>query len=101
MKDFVVEIEPNDLSDSEREEIFRNLLLLYGTTAGELALDRDFGISAEITDVPQNLAQPLLTAEYVRKTERYEPRAEVVRVDWVADSADSGKIKPKVVVEIV
>ncbi|MFR8333698.1 MAG: hypothetical protein ACLU9S_16135 [Oscillospiraceae bacterium] len=49
--------------------------MLYGTVAGEQALDREFGIDGSIIDYPQENAQVLLVAEYVRKTERYEPRA--------------------------
>ena len=75
--------------------------LLYGTVAGEQALDREFGIDGSIIDGPQENAQALLVAEYVRKTERYEPRAKVARVEWTADKAADGMMIPKVVIELV
>lgn len=99
MESIVIEAEAENTG--EREEILRNLKLLYGTVTGEQALDRDFGIDSSLTDASLAAVKPLLVAEFARKTERYEPRARVVRVDWVTDEANCGKIIPKVVVEIV
>ena len=96
-----IEILPGTVHDDVRIEIFNNLQVLYGTQAGELALDRDFGIDANIIDCPQESAQALLAAEYVRKTRKYEPRARVVRMEWTAASLRDGKITPKVVIELV
>ena len=67
----------------------------------EVALDREFGIDGSIIDCPQENAQVLLVAEYVRKTERYEPRAKVARVEWTGGKAQDGTMTPKVVIEIV
>lgn len=98
--DPLIDIQTETVSGGEAEEIYRNLRILYNTAAGEQALDRDFGIDADILDYPLPSAQALLTAEYVRKTEKYEPRARVSRVEWIQGSSDSG-LKPKVVVQIV
>lgn len=68
----VIEILPGKVDDSTAREVYRNLQVLYGTVAGEQALDREFGIDGSIIDYPQENAQVLLVAEYVRKTERYE-----------------------------
>ena len=46
-------------------------------------------------------AEVLLAAEYVRKTEQYEPRARVVRVEWTAEKSQDGNMIPKVVIELV
>ena len=97
----VIEILPGKVDDSTAREVYRNLQVLYGTVAGEQALDREFGIDGSIIDYPQENAQVLLVAEYVRKTERYEPRAKVARVEWTADKAADGMMIPKVVVELV
>ena len=97
----VVEILPGKTNDSVAEEVLRNLQILYGTVAGEQALDREFGIDGSIIDGPQENAQVLMVAEYVRKTERYEPRAKVARVDWAAGNAPDGNMTPKVVIELV
>lgn len=97
----VVEILPGKTNDSVAEEVLRNLQILYGTVAGEQALDREFGIDGSIIDGPQENAQVLMVAEYVRKTERYEPRAKVARVDWTVGNAPDGNMTPKVVIELV
>ena len=95
-----IEILPGTVHDDVRIEIFNNLQVLYATQAGELALDRDYGIDGLPIGYPQEHAKAMLTAEYVRKTQRYEPRARVAEVDWKTDSAN-GKITPKVVIELV
>ena len=96
-----IEIEAGSATDSRAEEIYRNLQVLYGTVAGEQALDRDFGIDPTIMDNPSENAEALLTAEYVRKTQRYEPRARVNYVNFDKKNNPDGFIKPKVVIEIV
>lgn len=83
-------------SSSEAEDIVRCLRTLYGTVAGEQALDRDFGLEPVATDLPEIAARPLITAEIVAKTAKYEPRATVLRVDFESDG--NGGIKPKVVI---
>ena len=97
----VIVIEAGTANDSVAQDVYRNLQVLYNTIAGEQALDRDFGIDANVTDYPQEFAQSMLAAEYVRKTERYEPRARVSSVGWEAGKAPDGNMKPKVVVQIV
>ena len=102
----VIEILPGSANDSTaavalEAEVYRNLQVLYATRAGEQALDREFGIDGTIIDCPQENAQVLLAAEYVRKTEQYEPRARVVRVEWTAEKSQDGNMIPKVVIELV
>lgn len=100
-EDVSVVIEPGSHLDSTAQEVIRNLRVLYATHAGEQALDRDFGIDAGVLDYPIENTQALIAAEYVRKTERYEPRARVLRVEWLESNLLSGGLKPKVVIEIV
>lgn len=101
MDEATIEIEAGGADDAVEEEIYRNLQILYGTHTGEQALDREFGIDANITDYPQMSAQALLAAEIVSKTQRYEPRAQVVRVEWTASKIAEGNMVPKVVIKIV
>ena len=63
----VIEILPGSANDSTAAEGYRNLQVLYATRAGEQALDREFGIDGTIIDCPQENAQVLLAAEYVRQ----------------------------------
>lgn len=95
-----IEILPGTVHDDVRIEVFNNLQVLYATQTGELALDRDYGIDGTTAGLPQEHAKALLVAEYVRKTQKYEPRARVTTVEWKADS-EKGKITPKVVIELV
>ena len=93
-------IEISGPGNSKEAEIFRNLQTLYGTQEGEQALDRNFGINLSVMDVPSEGAKALLTAEFVRKTEMYEPRAKVKRVEWISGTEEQNLI-PKVVVTLV
>ena len=97
----VIEIVAGKVNEETAEEIYRNLVVLYGTQAGEQALDRNFGIDAASIGSPQENAQALMAAEYVRKTQQYEPRARVLRVEWTASNSVQGSMIPKVVIEIV
>lgn len=97
----VIVIESGSADESTAQEVFRNLQVLYGTETGEQALDRDFGIDIDILDNPQETAKALLAAEFVRKTEQYEPRVRVLRVEWTQNQAKDGHIVPKVVVSFV
>ncbi len=97
----IIEIGAGEVDDSVAEEVYRNLKILYGTTAGEQALDRDFGIDLEVADNPSEESEALLTAEYVRKTQQYEPRARVSAVNWTQDTTKNGNLTPKVVIELV
>ena len=65
----------------DAEDICECLKVLYSARAGEQGLDRDFGISLDAVDKPTSVAKALLAAEIVRKTKKYEPRVEVVRID--------------------
>lgn len=96
-----IEIEAGRADDKAAREIYRNLQVLYGTVAGEQALDRDFGIDANVTDYPTEAVEGILAAEYVRKTMRYEPRARVSYVDFDREKYPDGVFRPKVVIELV
>lgn len=96
-----IEIEAGRADDKETREIYRNLQVLYGTVAGEQALDRDFGIDANVTDFPTEAAESFLATEYVRKTMQYEPRAHVSYVDFNREKYPNGIFRPKVVIDIV
>lgn len=93
---YTTEIIPGE-GMTEAEDIIRCLETLYGTTTGEQILDRDFGINADIIDLPVNIAAARLTQEIIEKTERYEPRASVTEVKTGWD--ENGNMSVKVYVE--
>lgn len=81
-------------------EVRRCLSVLYGTRAGSVALDREFGLSWEGLDRPMEAAKAFLSAEIIAKTQRYEPRVRVLEVTWNV-YADRGILAPKVRCELV
>lgn len=96
---FDVEIELS--GKTEELDIYNCLLTLYGSKEGEQALDREFGLNMECLSLPAEAAQAMLTAEIIRKTKKYEPRAEVLEVEYETSHSQQGRIRPKVVVQIV
>ena len=94
-------IDAGDADESTVQEVYRNLRVLYGTRAGEQALDRDFGISQLSVDAPSPEAEAEFTAEFVKKTQKYEPRARVTRVDWTNGERENGNVHPRLEVELV
>lgn len=99
LSDIEIEIEPS--TSTEQENIYNCLLALYGSREGEQALDREFGLNTDCLSLPVEAAEAKLTAEIIRKTKKYEPRAQVTEVEYSTEDSDQGLIKPKVVVEIV
>ncbi len=89
-----------DTAADIKEDVLGCLSVLFGTRAGEQALNRDFGLSWDMLDMPIEAAKAMLENEIVTKVRKYEPRAEVIQIIWNG-SAVSGEIKPKVVVGIV
>lgn len=84
--------------ESTRAEILRNIKTVLGTTAGELVMDRSFGITPEAVDRPFLAAKALLSADIIQKIATYEPRAHVTEVTFTADV--DGRLIPKVVLDI-
>jgi hypothetical protein len=88
----------NYTNDMLLEEITRNLSILYGTIAGTQAGDRDFGLDITFLDMPLPTVKALYSAEIIKKTNLYEPRAKVKSVEW--DISEDGTLTPKVVIEL-
>lgn len=84
----------------ELKQIAACLRVLYRTPVGSVALDRDFGLDWSFLDLPLPAAKARIEGELIRKTAKYEPRVKVREVSWDYDGI-TGKIKPKVVMEIV
>ena len=52
-------------------------------------------------DKPIEVAKALYVREVTEKTAEFEPRARVVRVDWLESDVVRGEVIPKVVYELV
>ena len=67
-----------------------------------MPLDRDFGISNDLTDQPTPIVRGQLIAEIFEKVNTFEPRARVTAVDFVQSAEDetTGRIVPVIKLEI-
>ena len=97
--DIEVEVEPSD-GDQDRD-VYNRLITLYGSRVGEQTLDREFGLNMDCLSLPAEAAEAKLTAEIIRKTKKYEPRAQVLEVSYETSRSQQGNIRPKVVINIV
>lgn len=81
------------------EEVIQNLWFLYASIEYDIPLDRAMGLNPAYIDKPIETAKALITTDIYDKTEEYEPRAEVVSIEFSADY-EKGVLKPIVEVEI-
>ena len=98
----VVELSGDSEKQKEVQDIAKCLRTLYSTPIGSQEGDRELGIDPNIfVDKPLPVAKGLYVAEVTEKTASFEPRARVVRVDWLDSDALHGVVIPKVVYELV
>lgn len=84
--------EDSGFTPEEFAEVKKNLETLLSVKAGEMPLDRDFGIDdSDIIGMPINIAQNTYTLEVVEKVRMYEPRAEITEVEFEAN--DEGELQ--------
>ncbi len=84
---------------TELEEIAQNVRTILTTFKKTVPMDREFGISAETSDLPIAAAQATMTAEIVAAINRFEPRARVVSVDYEGVETE-GVVQPKVRIKV-
>ena len=85
------------------EEILQNVMVLITTIVGSVPLDRELGIDASFIDEPLPRGQ-MKAAIFVSETiQEYEPRVEVMEIDFVPNPNDAldGKMTARVVVRIL
>lgn len=98
----MLELSNDRATQEEVQDVARCLRTLYSTPVGSLEGDRLLGIDPSVfLDKPLAVAKGLYVAEVTDKTATFEPRARVVRVDWVESDALHGVVTPKVVYELV
>ena len=96
-----IDVEINPSESTEERDVYNCLKTLYGSRVGEQALDREFGLNMDCLSLPAEAAEAKLTAEIIRKTKKYEPRAQVLEVSYETSRSQQGNIRPKVVINIV
>lgn len=77
-----IDVEINPSESTEERDVYNCLKTLYGSREGEQALDREFGLNMDCLSLPAEAAEAKLTAEIIRKTKKYEPRAQVLEVSY-------------------
>lgn len=85
---------------STAEEIAQCVKCLLLTSAGTVFFYRDFGISTELIDKPLPVAKNRFLSEVVKQVAKYESRARVKSIRWIADEASDGVLKPVITIEL-
>jgi len=85
--------------DTLAEEILQNVYTIITTLKFSVPLDREFGISAAVLDMPLNKSQAALKSEIVQAVRKFEPRARITSIYF--DSTMDGKLFTRLKVAIV
>ena len=80
------------------EEVLQNVRMIISTVKYSVPMDREFGIDGTVVDRPINIAQAHLSNEIFRAVRRYEPRAEIVSIDF--DGDETGRLTPTIKIQI-
>lgn len=83
---------------NEVEEILQNIRTILSTIKGSVPLDREFGIDASYLDAPTPVAKAMLSSEILQAVRKYEPRAEITKIEFEGDL--NGVLKPRIEVRI-
>lgn len=81
------------------EEILQNVRTIITTVKGSVPFDRSFGIDASGLDLPGPVLQAQYTAQIVDAVSQYEPRVNVVAVNYTQDDK-TGSLIPNVKIQI-
>lgn len=86
-------------SDNVRS-VLQNIKIILSTKKLSVPLYREFGVDMAFVDKPMPVAQALMIVEIKDAIARWEPRAELVSVEFQIDESTPGKLIPVVEVEI-
>jgi len=88
------------LNETNRvKSILQNVSIILRTCQETVPLFREFGMPMRFLDAPMNTAIPTLIVEVREAIQKYEPRAELLSVNFLHDA--SGVLTPEVEVDIV
>ena len=80
--------------------VLQNVRNILRTALGTVPMYREFGIDARFVDSPINVATPIIYAIIREAIEEFEPRCEVLDIDFVPDVSNPGALLPTVRVRI-
>lgn len=92
-----INLEPKTIE----EEVLQNVVTLISTSKYDVPLDRGFGLEQQFIDMPLPTAQAIFISEIFDAIEKYEPRAEVLKITFEQDEKMSGKLIPCLEVNII
>ncbi len=83
-------------------EIIQNIKTIISTVKGSVVLDRGFGIDGELIDCTSVSGKSKLMIYIIESLQEFEPRVEVVSIDFAEDreNIDKGIFFPKLEVYI-
>ena len=81
------------------EEVIQNVRCLISTIKWQIPLARDLGISGDIVDMPILQAKARLTQEIIQCLKKYEPRAQIQKIEFSGDA--TGRLKPRLEIVII
>lgn len=82
------------------DQLVQEIRTVLSTRKGSVPLDRGFGLSWDIVDMPVSVAGPRCIAEIGRQLEKYVPRIKVETVAFKPSDTDDGILKPVVTVSV-
>ena len=91
----VVDFAPGSLV----EEVLQNVRTILSTVKYSVPLDREFGISGTVVDLPMSQVKAMLSGEIFATVKRYEPRAVIQSINF--SGGETGKLVPTLEVRIV
>ena len=97
MNEFEIVIKPGQINfapETLAEEVIQNVITLCNTLKYSVPMDRALGVEAVFLDEAVNRARAKFTQEVIIAVRKFEPRADVTRVEFAGDS--DGKIYPHV-----
>ena len=91
-----------DFGATGASEVLQNVRTILATPVFSVPLDRAFGVDCALLDNPMPMAQAKLSAQIFAAIRAYEPRVEVIQVDYVQSTTDAldGRLVPRVQVEV-
>ena len=94
----VLALSEDSAAQEEVQDVTQCLRTLYSTPLGSQEGDRSLGIDQGVfLDKPMEVAKALYVREVTERTAEFEPRVQVVRVDWLESKLKQGEVIPKVV----
>ncbi len=102
-----VKIRPADLRNISIDEqdtvksVIQNIAVLLSTRKGTVPMYREFGLDWRALDKPMPRALQLLRVDIKEAIEEFEPRAQVLSIEFEADASNPGMLISSVEVEIL